>query len=650
MIEKTNYDAGALSVLKGLEPVRKRPGMYIGGKDEKAQHHMVWEIVDNSVDESLAGYCDEITVELNPEGYPENAIKIVDNGRGMPIDIHPEEKISGIEIIFTKLHGGGKFNNNNYASSGGLHGVGASVVNALSDFLEVTVSRNGNLYRQTFSKGLTVKDLTIIGKSPDPLKTGTQVVFVPDGEIMDVALEECGLKFNYDTIKERLKYTAYLNKKLKLVLIDKKNNKEDIFYSENGVVDWIKKFVKKEEKLITPEPFHIDDKNATDYKQYMAAEISFIAELENYGTTIKTYVNNINTHLGGKHLIGFRNALKKVVTDYAKNEMNKHESLELEDILEGCSVIISMRMAEPEYNGQTKESLTSSEAQSYVYNLTKNQFTSYFEENPDIAKKFVTKCLIAKAAREKSEKMKSQTRKELATSSLGSLPGKLAHCRSNKPEECEIFIVEGDSAGGSAKQARDKQMQAVLPLKGKILNTRKAQDSKILNSQEILNLVIALGTDFGENFNIEKLKYHKVILLMDADVDGAHIKMLAMTLFFSKLRPLITNGYIYIAKPPLFVLNNRKTSKKEYYLNEEMIQEKYPNGIPSHIDKGRFKGLGEMNPEELWETTMNPETRILERITIEDMELSELMVENLMGDDVQPRKEYLEQNADKIEL
>ncbi len=650
MSNKSNYDASALSVLKGLEPVRVRPGMYIGGTGEKSLHHMIWEIVDNSVDEALAGHCNEITVELSPAGYPENAIKITDNGRGMPIDIHPTEGISGIEIIFTKLHGGGKFDNSNYASSGGLHGVGASVVNALSELLEVTVKRNGKIYRQSFSKGLTIKDLEVIGELSDPSETGTEIVFVPDGTVMTVALEECGLKFNYKTVRERLKYTSYLNKKLMLKLNDNNTNETDSFYSENGIVDWVVQFVKNEEKLINPEVFYIGDEGGTDYGQFQSAEIAFTSETENYGTMIKTFVNNINTFDGGKHLIGFRNAFKKVVTDYAKNQMDKHDVLDMEDILEGCNVIISMRMSNPEYDGQTKDSLTSSAAQKYIYALVKERFEQYFEENPEFSKRFVNKCLLAKSAREKSEKMKSQTRKELANSSLGALPGKLAHCKSKIPAESELFLVEGDSAGGSAKQGRNREFQAILPLKGKILNTRKAEESKILKSQEILNLVIALGTDFGNNFNIEKLKYHKIILLMDADVDGSHIKMLACTLFFSKLRPLLLNGYVYVAKPPLYVLTNRKNSNKEYFLNEEELNKKYPNGIPSHIDKGRFKGLGEMNPEQLWDTTMNPETRLLERITIEDVELSELMVENLMGDNVQPRKDYLELNADKADI
>tara|TARA_B100000700_G_scaffold267699_1_gene307803 strand:+ start:68329 stop:70320 length:1992 start_codon:yes stop_codon:yes gene_type:complete len=661
-MSQNDYNADALSVLKGLEPVRKRPGMYIGPTDKKGMHHLVWEILDNGVDEALAKHCDTINIEINPEGYPAKSIKIEDNGRGMPIDINKEENISGIEIIFTKLHGGGKFNNNNYKSSGGLHGVGASVTNALSEFLEVSVKRNGKLYRQSFSRGVTQTDLEVVGELDNPEETGTIIVFKPDHQMFKSAIEECNLEFDADLIKNRLKNTSYLNRKLRLNFKDNRTKENISFYSEHGIVEIIEESIRnKYQEEFEEDPEFIpylnksiyfleDEIDDTEYGQFMSVEIAFACEKDTSNPKVETFVNNINTHNGGKHLIGFRNALKMVVNDYAKDNMDIHNPLDIEDILKGCNLVISLKMSDPEFGSQTKETLTSGEAQRYLYALVKKEFANYFEINPDIAKAFINKTLLAKKYREKMENAAAQSKKELMSNGLSGLAGKLTPCRSKNPEECEIFLVEGDSAGGSAKQGRDGYRQAIMPLKGKVLNTKKADDNKILNSQEIKSLIVALNTNFGDSFDINKLKYHKIILLMDADVDGSHIAILLLTLFYTRLRPLIESGYVYLARPPLYVLNNKKNNKKQYFLNEEELNEKYPNGIPSHMDKARFKGLGEMNPDQLWDTTMNPETRVLENVTIEDIEISERIVENLMGEDVTPRKLFLEQNAEKADL
>lgn len=651
MSEQNNYDTESLDVLKGLEPVRKRPAMYIDSTDKKGMHHLIWEILDNAVDENLSGNCSSIQVTIDPDGYPKRTIQVKDDGRGIPFAIHSAEGISGIDIVFTKLHGGGKFNNSSYKTSGGLHGVGASVTNALSELLEVVVVRNGQKVKKTFSRGLTKEDLTVIEEDcKEP--TGTTITFKPDPEIFKGAIEECNLEFDYSLIKARMKNTAFLNRGLSLSLIDNKTGESETFCSEDGIVDIVRDNIKDVENLINPEVIFIENEveSEEDYGQFMSLEIAFAAEMKNYSTNIKTFVNNINTIDGGRHLVGFRMALKNLVTKYGQENLNIHEKLEFEDILEGCSFVISLRMGDPEFGGQTKSSLTSTEAQSYVYKTTKEFFEQYFEMNPDFAKRFINKAVLAKMAREKGEKLKSQTRKELVSNPLGALPGKLAHCISKDPNETELFIVEGDSAGGSAKQGRNRNFQAILPLKGKILNTQKAEESKILKSEEIRNVVVALGTDFGNNFNISKLKYKKIIMLMDADVDGSHIAILLLTMFNSKLRELIENGYVYMAKPPLYVVTSKKGNTKKYFLSDAELNAEYPNGIPQNVEVSRFKGLGEMESEQLWESTMNPETRVLERVTIKDVDFAQQIVEDLMGDVVLPRKKYLEENASFAEL
>lgn len=654
MSEKNNrsYTSSNLTVLKDLAPVRKRPGMYIGSTDKKGLHHLVWEIVDNSVDEALAGYCNDIKVIINPEGFPENSISISDNGRGMPIDIHEEEGVSGVELIVTKLHSGGKFDNSSYKVSGGLHGVGAAVTNALSDILEIKVRRDGVCYKQTFERGVRKTDLLVVGDC-DKDNNGTTVTFLPDETMFKHAVEECEMKFDFDMIAKRLELTSYLNKLLKLSVTDNKTGRTESFYSKNGLNDIVLKSIKSEDKLINKEPFYFSDEEVIDYPvgDSLSMEVEFSCSFENefFGNNILTFVNSVATKEGGTHLIGMKNAFVKVFNDYAKTEVDFHEKLEIDDILEGASIAISLKMSEVQFGGQTKQSLTSPEARTFIYSKLKENFTSYLEENPEIAKNLIEKAIYSKKTREKIEKAKVEVRRDSGTKSVGGLASKLADCSSKDMEKCEIFVVEGDSAGGSAKQGRDRKYQAILPLRGKVLNTNKAENLKINKSKEILILAKALGTDMGENFNIEKLRYGKIILLMDADVDGSHIALLLMTLFTEKMMPLLEEGRIYIACPPLFSAKNgrSKSSKTKYYTDQKAIDLDYPDGVPEHITIGRFKGLGEMNPKELYETTMNPEKRTLQRLklTEENKEDALKVIDELMGDDVSKRKLFLDENA-----
>jgi DNA gyrase subunit B len=657
---KDNYDASKLSVLKGLDPVKKRPGMYIGGTDKRGLHHLPWEIIDNSVDEAMAGYCDLITVTLDPKGKPANSMLITDNGRGMPVDIHPEEGISGVELIFTKLHGGGKFDGGSYNFSGGLHGVGAAVANALSTNLDVTVRKNGTIYEQCFSHGHPVDNIKAIG-SCDESNNGSDVFFLPDEKIFADAKEECNLNFDYALIAERLKLTSYLNKGLKIQLKHEGvgNEKEDTYYSKNGISDIVLDNVKNKEKMIFEEPINFKDSDTVegnDGSVYMEMELSFMAEKEWFQSGIRAFVNTIETKDGGTHITGLNQALVKIVNDYAKAEMDFHQKLDIFDILEGTNIALSLKMSEVQFSSQTKERLTSSAARPFVYNTVKNNFHSYFEENPVIAKEFVKKCILAKTARERLEKAKIDVRRDTGMQAVGGLAHKLADCQSNDMEECELFLVEGESAGGSAKQGRERIFQAILPLKGKVLNTGKADDIRIYNSKEIMILRKAIGTDMGEEFNMEKLRYGKIILLMDADVDGSHIALLLLTLFSKKMLPLLESGRLYLACPPLFrAINKRSKAKKggdKYYADQDAVDIDYPDGVPDHIEIQRFKGLGEMNPDQLWDTTMNPETRKLQRIqlTPENKDESLQVLENLMGDDVEPRKAFLQENAKYAEI
>jgi DNA gyrase subunit B len=648
---KANYDASNLSVLKGLEAVRNTPGMYINSTDKVGLHHLVWEIFDNSMDEAMAGHCSKIEVVMNPEGMPENSLLVKDNGRGMPVDIHPEEKISGVELIMTKLHGGGKFGDDNYAMSGGLHGVGAAVTNALSKLLTVRVCREGTKYEQSFSCGIPSGDLSVLGKTDEP--NGTEVSFSPDEVMFEHADEECGMEFDFDWIAARLKTASYLNKGLRLTLCDKKTGKSLEFFSENGISDIVTEGINSSEKLINAVPIYFSEKSRVkmknNYSLAIEMEFAFTAEKEWSGYKLSSFANNIHTKDGGTHITGMRQALVNVVNDYVKAEMDYSDKLEIDDILEGTNIAISLRLSKVQFGGQTKQTLTSSEARPFVYATLKDQLTPYFEENPEFAVDFCKKCILSKTARDKIEKLKIEVRRDTGMNAVGGLASKLSDCQSKDMEICEIFLVEGDSAGGSAKQGRDRKYQAILPLRGKVLNTGKAENGKIYKSKEIMILRRALGTDMGDEFDIAKLRYGKIILLMDADVDGSHIALLLLTLFSKKMLPLIKAGRIYIACPPLYVAKNKRSKKAsyDYYQDQGAIDAAYPEGIPDHIEVSRFKGLGEMNPDQLWDTTMNPQTRRLQKVSLPDETAEEnlQMLDDLMGEDVAPRKRFLEENA-----
>jgi len=615
------YNVDKIKVLEGLEAVRKRPAMYIGSTDEKGLHHLVEEVIDNSVDEALAGYCDRIEVIINEDG----SITVDDNGRGIPVDVHKDYGISGVEVVMTKLHAGGKFDKGVYKVAGGLHGVGVSVVNALSKWLEVEVRRNGKIYKQRYERGKPVTSLEVVGEAKD---TGTKVTFYPDDEIFG------GKTFDYHILKKRLQEIAFLNKGLKIRLVDKRTGKEDAFYYEGGIIEFVK-YINKNKN-----PLH-DVIYFEGEKEGVHVEVA-LQYTDGYAENVFTFVNNIHTKEGGTHLSGFKAALTRVLNEYGrKNVFKNNEALEGEDVREGLTAIISCKVPNPQFEGQTKTKLGNSEVKGIVETIMYEKLSTYLEENPSVARKIIERALQAAKAREAARKARELVRRKSYLEST-SLPGKLADCTSNEPEKCELFIVEGDSAGGSAKQGRDRRYQAILPLKGKILNVEKASFDKILENDEIRAIISSIGTGIGDEFDIRKANYHKIIIMTDADVDGAHIRTLLLTFFFRYMRPLIENGYVYIAQPPLYRI---KKGGKEYYAysDEEM---KRIAGDGTTIQ--RYKGLGEMNPEQLWETTMNPAKRILKKVEIEDAIEADELFTILMGKNVEERRKFIREHAKEV--
>ncbi|MDD4757973.1 MAG: DNA topoisomerase (ATP-hydrolyzing) subunit B [Lascolabacillus sp.] len=634
-----DYSAQNIQVLEGLEAVRKRPAMYIGDVSEKGLHHLVNEVVDNSIDEALAGYCDEIDVVINED----NSITVIDNGRGIPVDYHEKEKRSALEVVLTVLHAGGKFDKGTYKVSGGLHGVGVSCVNALSVYLKAEIHRNGKIYVQEYSKGKPFADVKIIGETN---KTGTIITFKPDDSIFTV------LEYRYDILATRLRELAYLNSGITMTLIDKRVQGEDgkykseRFYSETGLEEFVR-YIDKNKDSIIQDPIHI-----VTEKNGIPIEIA-LSYNDTYNENIFSYVNNINTIEGGTHLTGFRRGLSRTLKKYAEDsKMLDKVKVEIsgDDFREGITAVLSVKVAEPQFEGQTKTKLGNSEVMGAVDQATGEALKYYLEEHPKEAKVIVEKVILAATARQAARKAREMVQRKSPLSG-GGLPGKLADCTSKDPKLSEIFLVEGDSAGGTAKQGRDRMFQAILPLRGKILNVEKAMPHKVLESEEIKNIYTALGVSIGteedsKELNIEKLRYHKIVLMTDADVDGSHIDTLILTFFFRYMRPLIEKGYVYIATPPLYLCKKGKIV--EYCYNERQRQDfinKYGDGNENAITTQRYKGLGEMNAEQLWSTTMDPERRTLKQVTIENAADADIIFTMLMGEEVGPRREFIEENA-----
>ena len=629
-----SYEAQNITVLEGLEAVRKRPGMYIGTTSERGLHHLVWEIVDNSVDEALAGYCDKIEVKI----LPDNIIEVVDNGRGIPTDIHPKYGKSALEIVLTVLHAGGKFENDNYKVSGGLHGVGVSVVNALSEWLEVEVRKNGTVHYQKYRRGKPEEDVKIIGTC-DENEHGTIVRFKADAEIFETLI------YNYFTLSNRLKELAYLNKGLTITLSDlrKDEKKEETYKFDGGILDFLNEIV-KEDTTIIEKPFYISSE-----QDNVGVDVTF-TYTTSQNEVIYSFVNNINTHEGGTHVQGFRTALTKVINDVGKAQgllKDKDGKLMGNDIREGVVGIVSTKIPQPQFEGQTKGKLGNSEVSGIVNTIVLNSLKIFLEDNPNITKIIIEKILNSKKAREAAQKARELVLRK-SVLEVGSLPGKLADCTSKKAEECEIFIVEGDSAGGSAKQGRDRYNQAILPLRGKIINVEKAGLHKSLESSEIRAMVTAFGTSIGETFDISKLRYGKIILMTDADVDGAHIRTLILTFLYRYMIDLIYAGNVYIACPPLYKVSSGK--QIVYAYND--LELKNVLGQMNQDNKKytiqRYKGLGEMNPEQLWETTMNPDGRLLLKVSIDNAREADMLFDKLMGDKVEPRREFIEEHAEYV--
>lgn len=628
MSDKQVYDASHIQVLEGLEAVRKRPSMYIGSTDSRGLHHLVYEVVDNSIDEALAGFCTRVNVTINSDG----SVTVLDNGRGIPIDPHPIHKKSALEVVMTILHAGGKFDKNTYKVSGGLHGVGVSVVNALSEWLDVEVSRDGKKYFQRYNRGKPEADVQEIGTSDT---TGTKTTFKPDATIFET------LDFDYEILSNRLRELAFLNRGLTISLNDLRTpeGQAETFAYGGGIVEFVKYLNNKKQPLHDPIYF---ERQRDD----MIVEIA-MQYTSSYTENVYSFANNINTHEGGTHIIGFKTALTRVANDYIKANKLSKEDIKLtgDDVREGLTAIISVKLMEPQFEGQTKTKLGNSDVKGIVDSLVTDGLAEYFEENPKVANVILEKALLAQKAREAAKKARELTRRKNALE-VSTLPGKLADCSEKNPAACEIYIVEGNSAGGSAKQGRDRSFQAILPLRGKILNVEKSRLAKILKNEEIISLITAIGTGISEDFTLESARYHKVIIMTDADVDGEHIRTLLLTLFFRYMKPLIDEGYVYIAQPPLYRI---KKGKAEYYIHSDRELEAKKKELG---EKGlaiqRYKGLGEMNPGQLWETTMNPESRTLLQVTLEDAIRADEIFRVLMGDEVEPRRNFIQTHAKEV--
>lgn len=626
---KIAYDENQIQVLEGLEAVRKRPGMYIGSTSLRGLHHLVYEIVDNSIDEALAGYCKNIKIYI----HKDNSITVKDDGRGMPVGLHPKMKKSTVEVIMTVLHAGGKFGGGGYKVSGGLHGVGASVVNALSEECDVTVTRDGEVWRQTYSRGSVTSELIKIGTGTE---SGTTVHFKPDATIFEDTV------YDFETLSQRLRELAFLNKGINITLVDERNDVSESYHYEGGIKSFVS-YLNRNKESLHEDPIYVEG-----VKEGISVEVA-LQYHDGYNENIFTFANNIDTVEGGTHLVGFKTALTRVINDYAKKFGHLKESdknLSGDDIREGLTAVVSVKISEPQFEGQTKTKLGNTEVRGVVDSISGEGVATFLEENPAVGKIIVEKALLASRARDAARKARELTRKSVLE--RNSLPGKLADCSSKDPKECEIYIVEGDSAGGSAKQGRDRKFQAILPLRGKIMNVEKQRLDKILGSDTIRSLVTAIGAGIGPEFDIEKIRYNRIIIMTDADVDGAHIRTLLLTFFYRYMRELVEKGHVYIAQPPLYKISKGKREQYAYSDKEsEMILEEF-GGKDSSVSIQRYKGLGEMNATQLWDTTMDPETRILLRADIEDAILADEVFTILMGDKVEPRREFIQKNAKKV--
>ena len=624
--EDTSYEAKDIQVLAGLSAVRKRPSMYIGDTSIRGLHHLVYEAVDNSIDEALAGFCTKISVAINKDG----SITVSDNGRGIPVDIHPKLGITAVEVVMTKLHAGGKFDKKVYKVSGGLHGVGISVTNALSKQLTAQVKRNGKIYQQKYERGKTASPLEVIGQV-DEKDTGTIINFIPDDEIFPQT------EFSFDTLSSRLRELAFLNKGISITMEDEKDGKKHEFHYDGGIVSFVE-YLNKNKNPLHKVVYSFKEKNGTQFEYALQYN-------DGYQENVFSFANNINTHEGGTHLIGFKTALTRVMNNYIEKNKIKGMKLTSEDVREGLTAVISIKIPEPQFEGQTKTKLGNSEIKGLVDSIVNDTLSSYLEENPAIAKAIVFKCVNAAQAREAAQKARELTRRKGALN-YGSLPGKLADCSEKDPAKCELYLVEGDSAGGSAKSGRNREFQAILPLRGKILNVEKARLNKIFENEEITTMITAIGAGIGDDFNLAKLRYHKLVIMCDADVDGSHIRTLLLTFFYRHMPRLVEEGYIYIAQPPLYKVSKGKMTRYAY--NDEELEKLLGEIGREDVTMQRYKGLGEMNPQQLWETTMDPGNRTIIQVMVEDAVEADKIFTLLMGDEVEPRRKFIEAHAKEV--